>query len=615
MSLNEINLFKNEIYLKIRELEKKFVSEITKKNSEIDSNFNIFKDKMNIIMENNRKLIESITNDQLNFEKIKDLEKAIKSINENLTTQKVKVVNLTNDVDRMRFRYDKIISDNLVITGYVGPGCSYRNIGEFVINSIIDIKKLKEEKEIIRREDKELKSKVELMLKNMNTMVEHNSIKIREYISSKDRELQLILDEKFKIYDEQAKESSQKILNSQNILDEKVKQVGKDIGKELEKFNNYKKELNSLINNKFEEIEKIHAEMNNKIYLSSLDIKEVQKMKKDLNDQIKNLSSKIDSIIKSKSTKQPGGVLNNENVNSVKNTNSSNHDTNNYIETQSNISKIKNIDVKTRNEFPNLNLNKKNKSLLPYSYINKTNNFPEKVLQKYSKDNQNEIKYNPNSLSEKKITLNENNFVQITKNLKVKDIERNPNKDLEVNEELNSIRLLKHISKNATRKEPKINEQKISEKIIQKSVYNDKIEKRPSTKDKKISVSSNIKNYIKTMGTSLKEQKIKLANFEYTKVLPDKGLSLSDEQNFSKMKGKDIKQSLNQINIKAVDCNIVNLNSLDVPNIDIMNLYDTSNNNINFNNSDLTAIKKRKINSFEQKKSIKDPIKLVKHLV
>ena len=70
-------------------------------------------------------------------------------------------------------------------------------------------------------------------------MVEHNSIKIREYISSKDRELQLILDEKFKIYDEQAKESSQKILNSQNILDEKVKQVGKDIGKELEKFNNY----------------------------------------------------------------------------------------------------------------------------------------------------------------------------------------------------------------------------------------------------------------------------------------------------------------------------------------------------------------------------------------
>ena len=302
-----------------------------------------------------------------------------------------------------------------------------------------------------------------------------------------------------------------------------------------------------------------------------------------------NLSSKIDSIIKSKSTKQPGGVLNNENVNSVKNTNSSNHDTNNYIETQSNISKIKNIDVKTRNEFPNLNLNKKNKSLLPYSYINKTNNFPEKVLQKYSKDNQNEIKYTPNSLSEKKITLNENNFVQITKNLKVKDIERNPNKDLEVNEELNSIRLLKHISKNATRKEPKINEQKISEKIIQKSVYNDKIEKRPSTKDKKISVSSNIKNYIKTMGTSLKEQKIKLANFEYTKVLPDKGLSLSDEQNFSKMKGKDIKQSLNQINIKAVDCNIVNLNSLDVPNIDIMNLYDTSNNNINFNMPTLTG--------------------------
>ena len=611
MSINEINLFKNEIYLKIRELEKKFVSELTKKNSEIDSNFNIFKDKINIIMENNRKLIESITNEQLNFEKIKDLEKAIKSLNENLTTNKVKVVNLTNDVDRMRFRYDKLISDNLIIPGYIGPGCSYRNIGEYIVNSIIDITKLKQEKEIIRREDKELKSKVELMLRNMNTMVEHNSIKIRDYINTKDHELGVILDEKFKKYDEQTEESNQKVINSQNILDEKIKQVGKDIGKELEKFNNYKKDLNSLIDNKFEENEKIHDEINNKIYLLSLDIKEVKKMKKELNDQIKNLNSKIDSIIKSKSTKQSGGVLTNENINSVKNTNNSNNSNNNTCninETQSNVSKMKSIDAKTRNEFPNLN--KKSKPLLPYNYINKTNNFPEKVLQKNNKENGNDIKNNPNSLSEKKIIMKENNFVQINKNLKVKDIERNQNKHFDFNEESTSVRLLKNMSKNAT-----LNEQKISEKIIQKSLYNNKIDKKSFTKDKKISVSTDIKNFIKAMGTNLKKNRFKLANFEYTKILSDKGLSLSEDQNFVKIKRKDFKQSLNQNNIKAIDCNVVNLNSQDVPNIDLLNLYDTSNNNINFNNSDIIAIKRRKIKSVEQKKSSKDPIKLVKPLI
>ena len=611
MSINEINLFKNEIYLKIRELEKKFISEITKKNSEIDSNFNIFKDKINIIMENNRKLIESITNEQLNFEKIKDLEKAIKSLNENLTTNKVKVVNLTNDVDRMRFRYDKLISDNLIIPGYIGPGCSYRNIGEYIVNSIIDITKLKEEKEIIRREDKELKSKVELMLRNMNTMVEHNSIKIRDYINTKDHELGVILDEKFKKYDEKTEESNQKVINSQNILDEKLKQVGKDIGKELEKFNNYKKDLNSLIDNKFEENEKIHDEINNKIYLLSLDIKEVKKMKKELNDQIKNLNSKIDSIIKSKSTKQSGGVLTNENINSVKNTNNSNNSNNNTCninETQSNVSKMKSIDAKTRNEFPNLN--KKSKPLLPYNYINKTNNFPEKVLQKNNKENGNDIKNNPNSLSEKKIIMKENNFVQINKNLKVKDIERNQNKHFDFNEESTSVRLLKNMSKNAA-----LNEQKISEKIIQKSLYNNKIDKKSFTKDKKISVSTDIKNFIKAMGTNLKKNRFKLANFEYTKILSDKGLSLSEDQNFVKIKRKDFKQNLNQNNIKAIDCNVVNLNSQDVPNIDLLNLYDTSNNNINFNNSDIIAIKRRKIKSVEQKKSSKDPIKLVKPLI
>jgi hypothetical protein len=508
----------------------------------------------------------------------------------------------------MRFRYDKLISDNLVIPGYVGSGCSYSNIGDFIIKSIIDINKLKEEKEIIRREDKELKSKVELMLKNMNTMVEHNSIKIRDYINSKDRELDALFEEKFKKYDEQEKESNQKIINSQKVLDEKIKQVGKDIGKELEKFNNYKKDLNSFIDNKFEEMEKIHDEMNNKIYLSSLDIKEVQKMKKELNDQIKNLNSKIDSILKSKSTKQPGGMLNNEYINSVRNTNNSNNNTSNNNETQNNTSKIKSIDAKTRNEFPNLN--KKSKPLLPYSFINKTNNFPEKVIQKLNKDNKNEIKYNPNSFSEKKIALKENNFVQVTNNLKVKDMERNPNKDLDINEESASMRLLKNISKNVAH-----NEQKISEKIIQKALYNNKIDKKPITKNKKISVSSNIKSFVKSMGTNLKEHRFKLANFEYTKILSDKGQSLSDDQKFNKIKRKDFKQNINQDNLKAIDCNVVNLNSLDVPNIDLVNLYDTSNNNINFNNSDLIAIQNKKNKSVDQKKSVKEPIRLVKYLI
>jgi hypothetical protein len=269
---------------------------------------------------------------------------------------------------------------------------------------------------------------------------------------------------------------------------------------------------------------------------------------------------------------------------------------------------MKSIDAKTRNEFPNLN--KKSKPLLPYSFINKTNNFPEKVIQKLNKDNKNEIKYNPNSFSEKKIALKENNFVQVTNNLKVKDMERNPNKDLDINEESASMRLLKNISKNVAH-----NEQKISEKIIQKALYNNKIDKKPITKNKKISVSSNIKSFVKSMGTNLKEHRFKLANFEYTKILSDKGLSLSEDQNFVKIKRKDFKQNLNQNNIKAIDCNVVNLNSQDVPNIDTINLYDTSNNNINFNNSDLIAIQKRKIKSVEQKKSIKEPIKLVKHFI
>ena len=66
----ELYLFKNEIYNKIRELEKNFSIELKNKNLEINTNLSTFNEKVTSILESNKLMIESITNQNYNFEKI-----------------------------------------------------------------------------------------------------------------------------------------------------------------------------------------------------------------------------------------------------------------------------------------------------------------------------------------------------------------------------------------------------------------------------------------------------------------------------------------------------------------------------------------------------------------
>ena len=60
----------------------------------------------------------------------------------------------------MKFNYDKIISENLIIPAYIGPASPYKTLGDFIKNSIDEIKKFKSDKENLKQENKDLKSKI-----------------------------------------------------------------------------------------------------------------------------------------------------------------------------------------------------------------------------------------------------------------------------------------------------------------------------------------------------------------------------------------------------------------------------------------------------------------------
>ena len=290
MASKEMYLFKNEIYNKIREIETKLSTELKNKNIQINTNLTTFNEKVNSILESNKLMIDAVTNQKLNFEKIEKLENNKRMINEILASYKIKINNIISDIDRVKFRFDKMESENIIIPGYVGSGSEYKNVGDFIINAIKEIKKLKEENEQIKKDGKSLKTKVDLIMRNMTSMHEFSSSKIREIINLKDSELESLLNNKMKKY-EKSLEANKNIFNTQIKLEAKRKEIGDEIGK----INDSKTDLNTIISSKFEEINKKEEEMNEKIFSALKEMEEIQKMKDDINEKINIIYSKIDT--------------------------------------------------------------------------------------------------------------------------------------------------------------------------------------------------------------------------------------------------------------------------------------------------------------------------------
>lgn len=292
MSNTELNLFKDEVLNEIREMEKKFLNELSNKNFEHTINYETFSEKVNSILESNRLMIESITNQKIHFEKINKLEKEAKKMDQNIITHEIRINNILNEISKMTTTYDKLISSNLIIPGYIGPGCSFKSFGDFVINSINEFRNFKDDKENIKRQNNELKTKIDVIVKNLTNFIEFNANRCKSYTDSKEKDYNLKLENKFHIFDEKTIETNQKILNKQIKFEEQLK----EIGLEIDKFYDVREDINSLIKEKFEKVNEREEEINKRLLNATYEVR-------GLTDQLKNIYLKIENLDRSNNLK------------------------------------------------------------------------------------------------------------------------------------------------------------------------------------------------------------------------------------------------------------------------------------------------------------------------
>ena len=130
--------FKDEIFKKVRLLENKVMTEVNNKYLQINANYEKLDNKVSFISENNDSLLELITTQKFNSDKVSELENFKNKTEQSMIMYDLKLKTLSSEIDKIKLKYDKAIVDNLQVSGYIGPGCQFKTISEYISNNIFE---------------------------------------------------------------------------------------------------------------------------------------------------------------------------------------------------------------------------------------------------------------------------------------------------------------------------------------------------------------------------------------------------------------------------------------------------------------------------------------------
>ena len=534
--LTELIQFKDEIFKTIRLLENKLTKDITDKYAQINLIFESYNNRLNVISGNNDSLLEILASQKLNLTKMNDIEKINNKIENSQMTHDMKIKQIFFDIEKLKEKYDKIINDNFLVTGYIGPGCQYKTMSEYILNNILEVSKLKNDKEKTRMEYSTIKTKLDNILKSNITLIDTGLARCQKYTDRKFNDIKNILENKFV-------EINDKNNDLKALIDKNESDNGKIIENltlDLTNLQKVKEEFILVTQNKIEEI-------NIKIDNMKQDIKSLKALRKEKHYLTTKKNSKINDPLKF-SEKNLNNVMNNNNNNNNINKNEENNIIKENL--KENINKSKSI----------VNEEEKNSFIISEDENpkNKNNNKMIEII----KENKNI--YQKNIIDN--ILLNEKSYDK-------KNIDENP-----LNKKVN----IKKINKNIQEE----NNNNINIKLEQYANNNIYQENREIKENKTYILNNDRYNSNNKYNKGIMPEKIKIESLEKQK------LSLSNNsKNIMFRKKEEEQKSLDILNIqnKSNDNNIIEENNIDNinNNVNIIMPEKEKNNYLKFSNLDL----------------------------
>ena len=468
--LTDLIQFKDEIFKKLRLLENRLTADITDKFTQSNLIYESVNNRLNLISSNNDALLELLTSQKLNLEKLGEFEKFRNKFENSIITSEFKIKQLTTDVENMRNKIDKIMYENLQVSGCIGPGCQYKSISEYIRDNISEFSKMKIERERLKLENSTIKTKLDNISKSTMSLIDNGIFRCQKYTDRKNADIKSFLDNKIDDINEKNMELRTTInraeLNRGQILDNLIIDV--------ENLKNMKEEFNNMKENKINEINNKIENMTHEIKLLKSPRKEYhsRSSRKMIIGSVKKLTNYIDENGNSILSKKTNEVKSNSNS-PKKKFNSprkeiSNNDSNEIIEEKNNSSSIDDKNSKGNNDkliknenFIKKRLNKKEEEKIILGDKSSSKNI-EKIIPEKLKDNENKkeeekivklvVKENK---QEKDISLNIKNNISVNKankdilfsEKKQKSENNEKYKSIDLNKNMNSnIKIFKNIN-------------------------------------------------------------------------------------------------------------------------------------------------------------------------
>ena len=181
MKINYLSKFEEQILNILKETENKIEKQITSNKLEIYKYMNNLEEKVNNLLQKNESIIEIMTKHKICIDKIKDLESFKIKADDTFLSHDLKLKNNTGDITFLKNRYETIIKDNILVPGYIGNACQYKNLSEYLTYNIIELNRNKTDRENFKKEFKEIKTKYEYLIKAMIGLNDSTAERCKDY--------------------------------------------------------------------------------------------------------------------------------------------------------------------------------------------------------------------------------------------------------------------------------------------------------------------------------------------------------------------------------------------------------------------------------------------------
>ena len=294
---SEVNLFKDELLGNIHDLEKKLNERINNIETKLITDLDNFSNNMNSFLEKNKDMVLSVVSQKLKLEKITELETFKKKVDDMLITHGIRIKNNLDDISKMKVKYDKIVSENLYVPGFIGNNCQYRNLSDYLFYNIGEVSRMKMEKDQLKKDIKELKGKSEGLMKNMISLNDKSVQLCNKYTDNKQKDFQRLLDSALKEITEKNLDLRTLIVKSESNIEEIEKRTQEEFSKLREMKDNIINLIYDKYDNKFDEFTKIDEELDIRIKDNYNNINIFKTSIESVNEQIKDLHQKNKDIM------------------------------------------------------------------------------------------------------------------------------------------------------------------------------------------------------------------------------------------------------------------------------------------------------------------------------